>query len=186
MGLILSRFICGVLGSIYPGYMSYKTVKNRDILSYRRWMKYWIVYSFFTVAELILDWFAAILPLYYEIKIIFVLYLMLPQFMGANMVFDSFLLPLLDEHEDTIDGGIVEARTAASRTVSGVADEARRRSSTKWMEIVAAVGESLNSEFPDDSTSSKAGVRTKKVRPRSGLSESSLTAEDIANGKGRH
>jgi hypothetical protein len=25
----------------------------------KRWMKYWIVYSFFTVAELILDWFAS-------------------------------------------------------------------------------------------------------------------------------
>lgn len=50
------------------------------------------------------------LPLYYELKILFVLYLMAPQTMGATTVYDSFLLPLLNEHEDTIDGGIVDVR----------------------------------------------------------------------------
>eukprot|EP00038_Savillea_parva_P009349 m.182980 g.182980 ORF g.182980 m.182980 type:complete len:185 (+) comp15671_c0_seq1:87-641(+) len=183
MGLILSKVICGVFGSIYPGYMSYKTVKNKDVLEYKRWMKYWIVYSFFTVAELIFDWFAAVVPLYYELKIIFVLYLMLPQFTGATTVYDSFLLPLLNEHEDTIDGGIVEARTVATRKLSGVADEAKRRSSTRLYETWFAMNQMLESQLKDDSQD-HAPVRTRS-RPRSGLSEG-YTADEIANGKGKY
>mmetsp|Transcript_32945 Transcript_32945/g.86232 ORF Transcript_32945/g.86232 Transcript_32945/m.86232 type:complete len:174 (-) Transcript_32945:888-1409(-) len=170
MGLILSRFICGVLGNVYPGYMSYKTVKNRDVAEYKRWMKYWIVYAFFTVAEIILDWFAAILPLYYEIKILFVLYLMLPQFMGATTVYDSFLLPLLNEHEEAIDSKIVDARTAAGQTVTNVAEEARRRGSGKWMEAMAAVTDMIKTQ--------KAEV----ARQPSGLANSQ-NAADIANEK---
>eukprot|EP00037_Helgoeca_nana_P021393 m.215887 g.215887 ORF g.215887 m.215887 type:complete len:186 (+) comp25630_c3_seq1:47-604(+) len=171
MGLILSRAICGVLGSIYPGYMSYKTVKNKDVLEYKRWMKYWIVYSFFTVAELILDWFASILPLYYELKILFVLYLMAPQTMGATTVYDSFLLPLLNEHEDTIDGGIVDVRAYAGGTLTGVAEEAKRRGSTKWLEALGVVNRMV-AEADDGG----GGVKT---RPRSQLSNT-MSADDLA------
>lgn len=43
------------------------------------------------------------LPFYYEMKIIFILYLILPQFQGSDMIFKHFLLPTLQTHESKVD-----------------------------------------------------------------------------------
>merc|ERR1712166_1380232 len=101
MGQLVSRTVCGVVGALYPGYMSYKAIKNTDVREYKRWMEYWTVYSFFLVAELFLDVFVSWLPFYYEGKILFMVWLMMGG--GARMVFRQFLKPTLALHEDKID-----------------------------------------------------------------------------------
>jgi len=125
MGQLVSRTVCGVVGALYPGYMSYKAIKNTDVREYKRWMEYWTVYSFFLVAELFLDVFVSWLPFYYEGKILFMVWLMMGG--GARMVFRQFLKPTLALHEDKIDEQFEMMKKTATGKVVGMGKMAAKR-----------------------------------------------------------
>ena len=44
--------------------------------------------------------------------------MMIPQFRGSDTVFDHFLMPLLNDHEDTIDSGIEEYKAVSSLSLA--------------------------------------------------------------------
>jgi len=60
-----------------------------------QWLSYWIIFSLFTLVEFFLDIILAWVPLYYEAKLIFILWLALPQTKGA--------LKLWTDHKDKIE-----------------------------------------------------------------------------------
>ncbi|CAK7233081.1 ER membrane protein DP1/Yop1 [Sporothrix bragantina] len=92
-GQLLTNFA----GFVIPGYFSlealFTTNKNDDT----QWLTYWVVFAFFTVAESFVNvvyWF----PFYYTFKFIFLLWLSLPYFSGAQIIFRSFLVPTLGRY----------------------------------------------------------------------------------------
>ncbi|TSK14570.1 Receptor expression-enhancing protein 3 [Bagarius yarrelli] len=64
-----------------------------------RWMMYWIVFALYTVAETIADLTVAWFPLYYEIKIACVIWLVSPYTRGASLIYRKVLHPLLTSRE---------------------------------------------------------------------------------------
>lgn len=99
----LLHLVSTVLGSLYPGYASFKAIKNKDRDEYIRWMHYWTVYAFFSVLETLMDCFVFWLPFYYEGKLLFVIVMLLPQVKFAEYIFHTFLHPTLTQHEPVID-----------------------------------------------------------------------------------
>ncbi|XP_015234786.1 PREDICTED: receptor expression-enhancing protein 3 [Cyprinodon variegatus] len=75
-----------------------------------RWMMYWIVFALYTVAETITDLTVAWFPLYYELKIAFVIWLLSPYTRGASLIYRKCLHPLLSSREREIDEYIVQAK----------------------------------------------------------------------------
>lgn len=60
----------------------------QDVREYVKWMMYWIVFALFCFVETITDvivsfWF----PFYYELKIIFVFWLLSPWTKGASILY---------------------------------------------------------------------------------------------------
>eukprot|EP00053_Salpingoeca_punica_P008683 m.77596 g.77596 ORF g.77596 m.77596 type:complete len:214 (-) comp14709_c0_seq1:648-1289(-) len=109
----LLQIVSMVLGSLYPGYASFKAIKNKDMKEYMRWMHYWTVYAFFSALEMLMDLFVYWLPLYYEGKLLFIILMLLPQTQFAEYIFHAFLHPTLLQHEDTIDATMAKAVDAA-------------------------------------------------------------------------
>eukprot|EP00051_Salpingoeca_urceolata_P010001 m.121602 g.121602 ORF g.121602 m.121602 type:complete len:175 (+) comp16541_c0_seq2:132-656(+) len=107
---LISRFLCNIVGSLYPGYCSYKAVKTKNVKEYMHWMKYWTVFAFFLVAESITDIVLYWFPFYYELKIVFLIFIVVPRLHGADYVFRHLLHPTISEHEGTIDGAAEQAR----------------------------------------------------------------------------
>ncbi|KAM6235086.1 receptor expression-enhancing protein 4 [Porphyrio hochstetteri] len=107
---ILSRVIVLVFGMLYPAYASYKAVKAKNIREYVRWMMYWIVFSLFMAAETLTDLFISWLPLYYEVKMAFVLWLLSPYTRGSSFLYRKFVHPILSRKEKDIDAYIIRAR----------------------------------------------------------------------------
>ncbi|KAI9138670.1 TB2/DP1, HVA22 family-domain-containing protein [Paraphysoderma sedebokerense] len=105
---IISKFVCHILAYIYPAYRSYKAIKARDEQKLTRWLKYWTVISIFSIAEWFGDLLVFWLPFYYEAKIGFVLWLILPQTQGATTLYTLFVEPTLLNHEDDIDHKLEE------------------------------------------------------------------------------
>ncbi|XP_042143224.1 receptor expression-enhancing protein 1 isoform X2 [Ixodes scapularis] len=107
---IISRLIVMVCGMLYPAYASYKAVKNKDVREYMKWMMYWVVFALFTCVETFADILISWLPFYYEIKILFVLWLLSPATMGSSILYRRFVHPQLMLREPEIDEMIARAR----------------------------------------------------------------------------
>ncbi|XP_038129595.1 receptor expression-enhancing protein 3 isoform X1 [Cyprinodon tularosa] len=107
---IISRSVVLLFGTLYPAYYSYKAVKTKNVKEYVRWMMYWIVFALYTVAETITDLTVAWFPLYYELKIAFVIWLLSPYTRGASLIYRKCLHPLLSSREREIDEYIVQAK----------------------------------------------------------------------------
>uniref|UniRef100_A0A2K6C904 Receptor expression-enhancing protein n=1 Tax=Macaca nemestrina TaxID=9545 RepID=A0A2K6C904_MACNE len=104
---MISRAVVLVFGMLYPAYYSYKAVKTKNVKEYVRWMMYWIVFALYTVIETVADQTVAWFPLYYELKIAFVVWLLSPYTKGASLIYRKFLHPLLSSKERS-QGAITE------------------------------------------------------------------------------
>ncbi|KAM6415486.1 receptor expression-enhancing protein 3 [Rhynochetos jubatus] len=114
---MISRAVVLVFGMLYPAYYSYKAVKTKNVKEYVRWMMYWIVFALYTVTETITDLTVSWFPLYYELKIAFVIWLLSPYTRGASLIYRKFLHPLLSSKEREIDEYIVQAKERSYETM---------------------------------------------------------------------
>ncbi|XP_026888517.1 receptor expression-enhancing protein 3a isoform X2 [Electrophorus electricus] len=114
---IISRTVVLVFGTLYPAYYSYKAVRTKNVKEYVRWMMYWIVFALYTVVETITDLSMAWFPLYHELKVAFVVWLLSPYTRGASLIYRKFLHPLLASKEREIDDYIVQAKERSYETM---------------------------------------------------------------------
>ncbi|XP_029465586.1 receptor expression-enhancing protein 3 isoform X1 [Rhinatrema bivittatum] len=114
---MISRAVVLVFGMLYPAYYSYKAVKTKNVKEYVRWMMYWIVFALYTVTETLTDLTISWFPLYYELKIAFVIWLLSPYTRGASLLYRKFLHPLLSSREREIDDYIVQAKERGYETM---------------------------------------------------------------------
>jgi len=98
-----------LFGTLYPAYASYKAVKTKNVKEYVKWMMYWIVFAFFTCIETFADIFIAWVPFYYELKILFVLWLLSPATKGSSILYRKLVHPQLSKREKDIDSYINKA-----------------------------------------------------------------------------
>jgi receptor expression-enhancing protein 5/6 len=91
------QFLTNLAGFVIPGYYSLNALFTSTTSDDTQWLTYWVVFAFFTVLESfisIVHWF----PFYFVFKFIFLLWLSLPAFRGAEIIFRSFLSPTLGRH----------------------------------------------------------------------------------------
>jgi len=109
-GQLLTNFA----GFVIPGYYSMAALFSPGSSDDTQWLtvgslpksiaavcadpeKYWVVFAFFTVLESfvnIIYWF----PFYFVFKFVFLLWLALPPFHGAQIIFRSFLAPTMGRY----------------------------------------------------------------------------------------
>ncbi|OOF92207.1 hypothetical protein ASPCADRAFT_210614 [Aspergillus carbonarius ITEM 5010] len=91
---IAGEFLVNFAGFLIPGYYSLNALFTAGKADDTQWLTYWVVYAFFTVLESAISapyWF----PFYYIFKFALVLWMSLPQTNGAQVVFHSFIQPVL-------------------------------------------------------------------------------------------
>ncbi|KAJ6647356.1 Receptor expression-enhancing protein 4 [Pseudolycoriella hygida] len=111
--LIKSLFYPGyrlLFGTLYPAYASYKAVRTKNVKEYVKWMMYWIVFALFSCTETFTDIFLSWFPLYYEIKVIIVIWLLSPATKGSSILYRKFVHPMLTKREQEIDEYISQAK----------------------------------------------------------------------------
>ena len=128
-----------------------------------QWLMYWIVMAVFTVAEVLCETFLLAglwFPFYHELKVLFILWLTLPQFRGATKIYKRFLAPTLDTYESEIDGHLDVARARVQKEMGrgiGAAGEfVRKRGSSIFNATRDLVASSMSSEA--DSSSGGGGA----------------------------
>ena len=114
--------ICGVVGFLYPAAQSLRAIERKSSGGeVTQWLIYWVVYSFFSIIEVFVDFLLYWIPFYYAFKMAFLLWAMLPQTRGAKFLYDSFLKDFLKSKESIIDAALKDAKASAGNAASEAA-----------------------------------------------------------------
>ncbi|KAI7904196.1 TB2/DP1, HVA22 family-domain-containing protein [Cokeromyces recurvatus] len=102
---------------LYPAYICYKAIKINNQEEFGSLLTFWIVSITFLSIEYFTDLFLFWLPFYTEIKLIILLWLILPQTQGTSVIYTNYLDPFLHAHEEYIDTILVEIQTKLKETI---------------------------------------------------------------------
>ncbi|KAH9054238.1 TB2/DP1, HVA22 family-domain-containing protein [Lactarius vividus] len=110
---LTSRIVSCVAAFLYPGYASFKTLSQRPASEedLERWLMYWSVLACVIGVEYLAEWLVSWIPLYYLVKMLFLLYIALPQTQGASYLYRTQLAPTLRANEPQIDAALAQLRT---------------------------------------------------------------------------
>ncbi|CAF0767362.1 unnamed protein product [Adineta ricciae] len=128
---LLARCIIVTIGTLYPGYRSYKSLITSDLRAVVDCLRYWIVFSIFiaceTVTDIVLSWF----PFYYWIKIAIVFWIVSPA--GSTFLYKRFIQPLLKEREQEIDQLIEHTRQKSYSAILDLTNKGFRYASNVFL-----------------------------------------------------
>ncbi|KAE9587442.1 hypothetical protein Lalb_Chr23g0273661 [Lupinus albus] len=87
-----------VLTLLYPLYASVVAIESPSKIDDEQWLSYWIIYSFLTLAEMVLQPILKWIPIWYDVKLLMVAWLVLPQFKGASYLYERFVREYIRKH----------------------------------------------------------------------------------------
>lgn len=90
-------------GLVYPIYMSFKALQSVGTADDVQWLTYWIVYGSVQTLEGPLLWLLLWIPFYYELKFLFILWLVMPQTKGAEYLYEHHFKPFLMAYGSKLD-----------------------------------------------------------------------------------
>ncbi|WCJ33862.1 Receptor expression-enhancing protein 4 [Euphorbia peplus] len=100
---VVVRTACCTVGIVLPVYSTFKAIETKDEVEQRRWLLYWAAYGTFSVAEVFTDKTLSWFPLYYHVKLAFLVWLQLPSLNGARQLYMNQLRPFLLRHQARFD-----------------------------------------------------------------------------------
>ncbi|KAF9261878.1 hypothetical protein L218DRAFT_930111, partial [Marasmius fiardii PR-910] len=91
----LAAPVSNLVGWAIPAYLSFKALESPSAQDDIQWLTYWVVFGFFNFLEsFALSVLLYYLPWYFAFKTIFILWLQLPVFKGAQTTYHTFLKPV--------------------------------------------------------------------------------------------
>lgn len=79
-------------------YASVIAMESTTKVDDEQWLAYWIIYSFLSLTELILQSLIEWIPIWYTVKLVFVAWLVLPQFQGAAFIYNRVVREQFKKH----------------------------------------------------------------------------------------
>ncbi|KAL3748001.1 hypothetical protein ACJRO7_009257 [Eucalyptus globulus] len=87
-----ARSLAGpMLMLFYPVYASVMAIESPSKIDDEQWLAYWILYSFLTHVEMLLQPLFEWIPIWYDVKLILAAWLVLPQSQGAAFLYKRFV-----------------------------------------------------------------------------------------------
>ena len=153
----LANVFCLIVGYLYPAYASFKTLEAKyDEEQYRRWLVYWVVISAFSAVELfgdnLLFWF----PFYYECKMGFIAWLVLPYFKGSATIYHQYIEPALEKYYPQVDAHVAKLHGVVQNAIGKARNESVAFVKSHADRIVSNIGKSNGSEGQSNETTDKA------------------------------
>lgn len=107
---------------IYPLYSSYKAVTSSttSLAEMEVWLVYWSVFACWTLFESLFGFLWSWIPFYYELRLLFNIWLVAPQTRGATYIYTSHLHPFLQTNQEAIDDYIEQGKRNLKGRLDGV------------------------------------------------------------------
>ncbi|GAW02721.1 hypothetical protein LENED_004389 [Lentinula edodes] len=92
----LAAPVSNLVGWALPAYLSFKALESPSTQDDVQWLTYWVVFGFFNFLEsFALRLVLYYVPWYFAFKTLFILWLQLPYFRGAQVTYFAVLKPVL-------------------------------------------------------------------------------------------
>jgi len=109
----IAELLSSIPTFVFPVFASYKALKTADPALLKPWLMYWVVLACALLAESWVGFILVWIPFYAWMRLIFLLYLILPQTQGAKVLYQDHVHPFLEKNELAIDDFISSAHDRA-------------------------------------------------------------------------
>ncbi|RGB25603.1 TB2/DP1, HVA22 family-domain-containing protein [Rhizophagus diaphanus] len=129
---VWGQLLSNLIGWLYPAYTSFKAIESTEKADDTQWLTYWTVFGFLNIIEFFSDTILYWIPFYYLFKTVFFLWLFLPPFKGAQVLYAKFLRPFLLAYQGDVDSSLNKLKSkvneATKEAVNSVVDSVSDRS----------------------------------------------------------
>ena len=102
MGWFQTYITC-IVGIVLPTYWSIKAIETKEPDDDKQWLTYWSVYAVFTFFDLFSYWILKIIPFYFIIKLLFLVWCFMPNTQGAIIIYDKIIKKYFIKYENKLD-----------------------------------------------------------------------------------
>jgi len=112
-----AQLVCNSVGFVYPAYASIHAIESPQGDDDKKWLTYWTVFACFSVLEFFVDIITGWIPLYWFVKCLFLVWLMVPveAVNGSIILYNKILRPHFIKHHVTIDEKLKQATNEAKK-----------------------------------------------------------------------
>ena len=100
---LFGKYITCIVGVTLPAYWSIKAIESPVYDDDKQWLTYWAIYGIFTLLDQFANIILRIIPFYFVIKILFLIWCFMPNTMGALFVYNKLVGPYFRKYENKID-----------------------------------------------------------------------------------
>ena len=100
---IFESAITNFVGIIFPSYLSLRAIETLEADMEKQWITYWIIFSLFSIVDNFVWIFITYFPFYYFVKYLILVYMFLPNFQGAILIYDSIINDIFKKIEKNLD-----------------------------------------------------------------------------------
>ena len=115
---IFESLITSLVGTLYPGFSTIKAIqKNKDK---KEWLTYWVIFGSFLIFDMFSTIIIKVVPYYFVLKIIFLIWMFIPGSNGCQIVYDFLISKVMKPIEQIIDIFFEEYREMKGELVKNV------------------------------------------------------------------
>lgn len=96
------KIITNLIGTIYPAYWTMKSIQSQNDDD-KYWLTYWVVFAFFSLIDMFSGFLMKLIPFYFIMKILFLVWLFMPNTQGCYYVYYFVIIKLFKQVEKDID-----------------------------------------------------------------------------------
>ena len=141
----LDKYITCLVGILLPTFFSIKAIESKEEDDDKLWLTYWTIYAVFSFLDLFVGWILKIIPFYFIIKLVFLVWCFMPNTKGAIIVYDKFIKPFFLKNEGKFDR-IVNKLLEKSKKAGELAKNEINKNKDKINEAGEKISKALKSD----------------------------------------
>lgn len=116
-----AQLLCNIIGVVYPAYISIHAIESSTKLDDTKWLTYWVTYGIMSIIEFFSGVLTSVIPFYWLLKCIFLVWCMLPiEQNGSFVIYNRVIRPHFLKHHQAVDSAIDNVIGQAKKNISSV------------------------------------------------------------------